>query len=292
MDDGMRTTSNNGGDPGAPAEETPTIQNETTTGHTDATANRSTDQTDQPSNNNETPRTNLPKGGNHTSSTAIALLSTTPVNIPRLSQILLQHLLTTTPDLSLRAAEPILLTALSHIHIYTPTSLSSLTTTISSLPAYFLSPSNKSKETRLGAIVINTPSSYVWEDKFASSTPPASSGKFPALATVLKRVSMHLQTPILYTTSQLSASTTSLHNTSIPPALPSPFSSFPSLRFTISALKIQGFGKDTDAVTALRQSNARNTAVSKQGFRVEVIGSDSRDTGLEVRIDESGVVVV
>lgn len=284
------------------------------TAHTDATIHQTTDQSDQP-HNHSTPRPDVPSRINkQTTPKAIALLSTSSVNIPRLSQILLNHLLTSSPTLSLYDAQAKVFTALSHIHIYQPTSLPSLIATISSLPGYFLSPSNTSKERRLGGILISSPSAYFWEDKIAVAPTSASSttGKFPALASTLRRVAVTLQAPVFYTTSHFSspsASSASSTNTtpstlplslSLPPALPPPFSSLPSLRLMISKLPVQGFTKDIDAETALRQKEARDAAVREGRFRVSVNqwgkeGSGNerdRNVGFELVIDGQGVRVV
>ncbi|KAH0374002.1 hypothetical protein KCU65_g419, partial [Aureobasidium melanogenum] len=281
--------------------------------HTDDTARQTTDEPDQPRNNTSARQIDPLNGSNKTTPKAIALLSTTPVNIPRLSQILLRHLLTSSPNLSLSEAQAKVSTALSHIHIYQPSSLPSLIATLSSLPGYFLSPSNTSKERRSGGIVVNTPSDYFWEDKVAATSSASTTGKFPALTTTLNRVAMALQTPVFYTTSHFSgppaSSTTSTNPSplpatlSLPPALPPPFASLPSLRLMISKPSVQGFNKEIDAETALRQKEARDTAVREARFRVSVnqwgregrVGQrngDRRDRGFEISIDGSGVRVV
>ncbi|KAG9656395.1 hypothetical protein KCU64_g5910, partial [Aureobasidium melanogenum] len=294
--DGMGTTSDHGGDNGIPSADVDMARDETE--HTDATAHQTTDQPDQP-HHNSAPQTNLPKRGDQTTPKAVALLSTSPVNMPRLSQILLHHLLTLCPTLTLTEAQPLIITALSHIHIYQPSSLTSLIATISSLPSYFLSASNTSKERRLGGIFISTPSAYFWEDKVAVAA-TSTMGKFPALATMLRRVAIALQAPIFYTTSHFSSPSTSSAPSnpltlSLPPALPSPFATLPTLRMIISKPAIKGFSKEVDAETAFRQREARDTAVRESSFRVRVSqwGMETqRDTGFEVKIDGSGVRVI
>ncbi|KAI4736037.1 hypothetical protein E4T50_13467 [Aureobasidium sp. EXF-12298] len=269
-----------------------------------ATARQTTEQPDQP-HNNSTPQTNQFKQSNQTTPKAVVLLSTSPINIPRLSQILLHHLLTLRPTLSPTEAQPLIITALSHIHIYQLTSISSLLATISSLPSYFFSTSNTSKDRRLGGIFISTPSAYFWEDKVQVVTSAATSasaasktGKFAALAMVLRRVGAVLQTPVFYTTSHLSASSASSTDPvtwALPPALASPFSTLPTLRLIISRGAIKGFSKEVDAETAFRQKEARATATRNSNFRVRVNqwGNELQgNTGFEVRIDASGVRIL
>ncbi|KAH0351893.1 hypothetical protein KCU81_g2142, partial [Aureobasidium melanogenum] len=307
--DGLGTTSDHAGDDmEQPTEEHSTLD-ASAAAQTDAMTFQTEDQSDQPL-HNSAQQTNPPSRHNKPTPKAIALLSTSLVNIPRLSQILLSHLLSRNPTLSLLEAQAKVHTALSHIHIYHPTSLPSLITTISSLPGYFLSPSNTSKERRLGAILISRPSAYFWEDKIAVAPTSASSttGKLPALASTLKRVAVTLQAPVFYTTSHLSGPSASSTNTttpstlpsflSLPPALPPPFATLPSLRLIISKLPVQGFNKDIDAETALRQRGARDAAVREAKFRVSVNqwgkeGSErDRNVGFELVIDGGGVRVI
>lgn len=302
--DGTGTTSGHTGDHEKSSADVDVARDETA--HVDATTPQTTDQPDQPR-HNSTPQTNIPKQSNQTTPKAVALLSTSPINIPRLSQILLHHLLTLCPTLSPTEAQPLIITALSHIHIYQPTSTSSLLATISSLPSYFFSTSNTSKDRRLGGIFISTPSAYFWEDKVQVVTSAATSasasasktGKFAALAMVLRRVGALLQTPVFYTTSHLSASSASSSTDpvtwALPPALPSPFSTLPTLRLIISRGAIKGFSKEVDAETAFRQTEARATATrnSSFGVRVNQWGNElQRNTGFEVKIDASGVRIL
>ncbi|KAH0327552.1 hypothetical protein KCU71_g1448, partial [Aureobasidium melanogenum] len=303
--DGTGTTSGHTGDHEKPSADVDIARDETE--HIDATIPQTTDQPDQP-HNNSTPQTNQPKQSNQTTPKAVALLSTSPINVPRLSQILLHHLLTLRPTLSPTEAQPLIITALSHIHIYQPTSISSLLATVSSLPSYFFSTSNTSKDRRLGGIFISTPSAYFWEDKVQVVTSAATSasasasktGKFAALAMVLRRVGAVLQTPVFYTTSHLSASSASSSSTdpvtwALPPALASPFSTLPTLRLIISRGAIKGFSKEVDAETAFRQREARATATRNSNFRVRVNqwGNElQRNTGFEVKIDASGVRIL
>lgn len=300
MEYGTRTTPDHAGDDGVLAAEAQSTRNESEAAHTDAIAHQTPDQPGQ-ARNSSAPHINPPQSNKPTPK-AVALLSTSPVNISRLSQILLQHLLTTSPALSLTEAQPMISTALSHIHIYQPTSLPSLLTTLSSLPSYFLSSSNISRDRRLGAIAISTPSAYFWEDKLSSTSTSASTtsnkGKYPALAAVLKRVSTQLSTPIIYTTSQFPS--VSSDPLSLQPALPSPFPALPTLRLVISRNTVQGFNKETDAETAVKQTKARDQAVREASFKVSLNkwGNEGRsserigDTGFAVRIDEKGVKII
>ncbi|KAI4746237.1 hypothetical protein E4T50_03418 [Aureobasidium sp. EXF-12298] len=254
---------------------------------------------------NALPSTNLTKE-THSLPTTIALLSTSGINIPRLTQILHQHLLSTTPNLPLSTAQEVIHTALSHIHIFQPSSLSSLIATVSSLPTYFLDPRNGSAERRVGAIIIDSPSTFLWADKVGSTgTTGQGQSKYPALAATLKRVSTILSAPIVYTTSHFSATdttTTSSDSAALRPQLPSPFPTLPTLRLVIDRNAVAGFNRDIDAETAGKHAEGRDKAVREAGFKVSVNRwsnegreggyRDGHTVGFEVKIDGKGVTVV
>ncbi|KAI4766380.1 hypothetical protein E4T52_00859 [Aureobasidium sp. EXF-3400] len=279
---------------------------------TDSETHHETDVTHDPSpepdHHESPPSANLPRKSHHSLPTTIALLSTSGINIPRLTQTLHQHLLSTTPTLTLSSAQGIIHSALSHIHIFQPSSLSSLVATVSSLPTYFLDPGNGSFERKIGAIIIDSPSTFFWADKAATTTGQAQS-KYPALAATLKRVSTILCTPIIYTTSHFSATSTTTTTTSsssdsaaLRPQLPSPFPTLPTLRLTISRNAVAGFNRYIDAGTAVKHADGRDKAVREAGFRVRVNrwsnegreggNRDGEAAGFEVKIDGKGVTVL
>lgn len=250
------------------------------------------------------PSTKLPSEP-HIAPTTVALLTTSPPNIPRLSQILLHHLQTLHPAFPLSSARETVHAALSHIHIFQPTSLSSLIATISSLPAYFLDPKNGSAERKLGAIIIDSPSTYFWADKVAATGQPQEQGqgqsRFPALASTFKRISTTLSAPVIFSSQHLSSSSTTSDSAALRPQLPAPFSTLPTLRLIISRSSVQGFSKDVDAETAVKYQEGRDKAVREAGFRVRVNrwadegrgdgGGSGDSAGFEVRIDGKGITV-
>ncbi|KAH0286087.1 hypothetical protein M436DRAFT_37848 [Aureobasidium namibiae CBS 147.97] len=266
--------------------------------------------TGQPDHQIPPPSTNL-REHHHTAPTTIALLVTSAPDITRLSQILLHHLLSSSPHLALPTAKSLVHSALSHIHIFQPTSLSSLIATVSSIPTYFLDPKNGSAKRRVGAIIIDSPSDYFWADKVGTQGQgqgqqgQQTQGKYPALASTLKRISTTLCTPIVFSTACLSttSATSATSDTQASrPQLPSPFPTLPTLRLIISRHAIQGFNKDTDAETALKCKQGRVKAVREAGFGIRVNkwanegqrdGSGDGDTaGFEVRINNKGVTVL
>lgn len=282
---------------------------------TDSDANLETDITHNPNpeldHHESPPSTNLPKESHHTAPTTIALISTSGIDLPRLTQILYHYLLSTTSNLPFPTAQEVIHTALSHIHIFQPSSLSSLIATVSSLPTYFLDPGNGSAERRVGAIIVDSPSTFFWADKAAATTGQGQS-RYPALASTLKRVSTILSAPIVYTTSHFSAtgtttssstsSSSSSDNMALRPQLPSPWPTLPTLRLVIDRNAVQGFNRDIDAETAVKHAEGRNKAVREAGYKVSINrwsnegregGNRDVDTvGFEVKIDEKGVTVL
>jgi len=249
------------------------------------------------------PSTKL-KEHHHTAPTTIALLTTSPINISRLSQILLHHLPSSSPHLPLSTAQSLIHSALSHIHIFQPTSLSSLIATASSLPTYFLDPKNGSAERRVGAIIIDSPFDYFWADKVTlqGQQGQQTQGKYPALASTLKRISTTLCSPIIFSTAHLSATSATSATQALRPQLPSPFPTLPSLRLIISRTAIQGFTKETDAETAVKHKESRDKVVVDASFIIRINkwaneaqrdNSGDRDTaGFEVKIDSKGITVL
>ena len=249
------------------------------------------------------PSTNL-KEHHHTAPTTIALLTTSAPDITRLSQILLHHLLSSSPHLPLSTAQSLIHSALSHIHIFQPSSLSSLIATISSLPTYFLDAKNGSAERKVGAIIIDSPSIFFWADKVSSQGQQGQQGtaqgqgKFPALASTLKRISTTLCTPIIYSSQYLSTTSESM---ALRPQLPSPFPTLPTLRLIISRPAIQNFTKGTTAETAIKYKESRDKATRDASFKVRINRWSSEaqwddvrgDTaGFKVKIDSKGITVL
>ncbi|THX38421.1 hypothetical protein D6D08_10712, partial [Aureobasidium pullulans] len=146
-------------------EQMETLENQTSNDETDPEATVLQDEQSEP------PKDPQPNPGPHpqqsTQSTAIALLATSPISISHLGQITLHQIQQLHPSMTLTKAQELTHTALSHIHIFQPQSLQSLISTISTLPSYFLNPSNKSFDRKL-AIVLDSASAYFWEDKHST----------------------------------------------------------------------------------------------------------------------------
>ncbi|THY05209.1 hypothetical protein D6D01_10024 [Aureobasidium pullulans] len=254
-------------------EQTETLENQTSNDETGPEATVSENERLEPL---EDPQPNPGPNTHHPAHpTAIALLATSPISISRLSQTTLHRIQQLHPSIALTKAQELTHTALSNIHIFQPPSLRSLISTISTLPSYFLDPSNKSFDRKL-AIVIDSASAYFWEDKYSVGERQGNVGKYPALAAVLKRVSGTLQAPIFFSTENISPVTT-IKSTSgraeplaLRPSLPPPWSTLPTLRLIISSPPVPGFDKDTDAQTAIRENKNRQRRVTEAGFEVSV----------------------
>ena len=257
-------------------EQTETSEDQTSNGEIDPEATVLQDEQSEPLKDPQ------PNPGPHpqqsTQSTAIALLATSPISISRLSQITLHRIQQLHPSITLTKAQELTHTALSHIHIFQPSSLQSLISTISSLPTHFLNPSNKSFDKKI-AIILDSASAYFWEDKYSIGERQGNVGKYPALAAVLKRVSGTLQAPIFFSTENISATTTTAtiasksstaETMALRPSLPPPWSTFPSLRLIIQKPAIAGINKDIDAKTAIRENKNRQGRIREAGSKVSV----------------------
>ncbi|KAI5210807.1 hypothetical protein AUEXF2481DRAFT_42964 [Aureobasidium subglaciale EXF-2481] len=280
-------------------------------------ANLRTAQSDYLTNDTNTKNPPLQTSCAKTPPTAIALLTTFPISIPRLSQIILYNLLLQSPSIPLTKAQKHVHDTLNHIHIYSPTSLTSVIATLSTLPSYFLSPSNFSHSRRLGAIILDSASSFYWDDRLASSSSSTTSastagvGKYPALASMLKRVSTTLQTPVLFTTDHLSplsitptseSLTRSSGRMALKPQLPHPWPNLPCLHLIITRnQEIARFERDVDAQTAIKQAKTSDKAVLLAAkFEITVNGHGdegwmamtSGNEGFSVKIDGKGVEMV
>lgn len=97
-------------------------------------------------------------------------------SVPRIVQILRYYIHSRTLNNKNESNQPIpsttdieatILTALTHIHIFRPQSLASLTATLHTLPTYLLtSPSAAhSFQKHVGALILDSASSFFWQEK-------------------------------------------------------------------------------------------------------------------------------
>jgi DNA-repair protein XRCC2 len=223
----------------------------------------------------------------------VAILDTdNTFSVPRLVQQLRLALPPDTPPSTIA-------TALSHVHIFRPQSLTCLHATLQSLPEYFLRGSHQSTRRPLSFLALDSLTAFHWQTKaaeedraFANQHPPvsepseinptsageAATAPHPDLPTLLKTTTTTLSTPLLLTSHSLAINT--------------PRSALPTLRFTVSRCAVRNFPPAISVVEALREAGDRQRAVEASSWEVRVADSGSlRGKGFDFRIGSEGVRV-
>ncbi|KAM0705476.1 hypothetical protein Q7P35_006835 [Cladosporium inversicolor] len=220
----------------------------------------------------------------------VAILDTdSTFSVPRLVQQL--HLLLP-PD----TPPSTIATALSHVHIFRPQSLTSLIATLESLPEYFFTGSHPSTHRPLSFLALDSLTAFHWQTKaaeedraFANQHPSESESSETTsetanaitqhdLPTTLKTIATALATPLLLT------SHSAVINT--------PRSALPTLRLTVSRRAVRNFPPTVSVAEALREADDRQRAVEASNWEVRVSDSGSqRGTGFDFRITSEGVGV-
>lgn len=233
---------------------------------------------------------------------AIALLLTpgSSISIPHLTTTALTLIKQHHPTLPLASAQHHIHTSLAHIHIFQPLTLSTLIATISSLRPYFLAPQNPSYKRKLGAIILDSATDFLWDDRVATSGGMGS--RFPALASVLKAAGVALNTPVLYTTSNISPVTDPV---ALRPQLPAPWGSLPSLRLVVVRQGKERVGRGVGVKQILqmgkRGSGDGDDGKAEERFRVVVnrwgdegwvaTGHGGGARGFGIRVSGKGVEI-
>lgn len=217
--------------------------------------------------------------------------------VPRLVQIM-HHIISTKlstiepSDPNSRTAETdsLIQESLKHVQIYTPQSLSSLITTITQLPTTLFHHSNISKDKHLAAILLDSPSSFFWQEKAAQETallppdtdtdtdvPPTAAGKakrqnaYAHLASAIKQTSASLRAPVIYSTWNLSTPAQGQRQEmAIRPSLLPPWQGLPCLRLVVARRGIRKFPIGMTGEEAAQLKGRREEAVRRGGFDVRV----------------------
>jgi hypothetical protein len=208
-------------------------------------------------------------------------------SVPRLVQQLRLALPPDTPPSTIA-------TALSHVHIFRPQSLTCLHATLQSLPDYFFKGSHQSTHRPLSFLALDSVTAFHWQTKAAeedrafanqhppvqepSESTPATNAIQPDLPTLLKTTTATLATPLLLTS----------HLT----AINTPRSALPTLRLTVSRRAVRNFPPTISVTEALRDAGDRQRAVEASSWEVRVADSGSlRGKGFDFRIMGEGVRV-
>ncbi|KAM0715100.1 hypothetical protein Q7P37_009565 [Cladosporium fusiforme] len=190
-----------------------------------------------------------------------------------------------------------LTTALTHVHIFRPQSLSSLIATIASLPSYLLHTSHPSNHRSLAFIALDSATAFHWQSKAESEElaianqqqqPPSSTSpstrkpaQTSALSPALRALTTTLYAPLILTS----------HSPSPPISAP-----LPTLRLTIQRRPVRAFPPTLSISEALREGPDRQRAVQAAGWEVRVVDLTADQRGLRglgfgFRVSDEGVVL-
>lgn len=193
-------------------------------------------------------------------------------------------------------------TALSHLHIFRPQSLSSLIATLETLPTYFLSASHPSLHRPLAFIALDSLTAFHWQSKaadedraFANQHPPSS----PTTGSPSTKPDKDLPKTLLRAASLLSASVVftshSLanynQNTNTNTKTPRP-----TVRLSLHRRPVRSFPPTISISEARREASDRQRAVDAAGWEVSVLepGAEQRalrSMGFGFKITNEGVEV-
>ena len=221
---------------------------------------------------------------------SVAILDTdNTFSVPRLVQ---QLRLTLPPD----SPPSTVATALSHVHIFRPQSLTSLHATLQSLPDYFIKGSHPSTHRPLSFLALDSLTAFHWQTKaaeedrafanqhFPEAEPPGEASSTtnntpqPDLPTLLKSTATALAAPLLLTSHSVAINT--------------PRSALPTVRLTASRRTVRIFPPTISVTEALHEAGDRQRAVEASSWEVRVAGAGSlRGTGFDFKITCEGVRV-
>lgn len=226
-------------------------------------------------------------------------------DVLRLQQIMRhyiqQHIQSSTPEgpdpnnPALEAdIDALIRSSLHHVHVFRPQSSASLVATVHALPLYLLAPTQHLSGNRtLQAILIDDIGAFVWEDRAEDaaqsdvshanhlSNPSTSNNRanllthrYQTLTSSLRTLQALFACPIILTNRALLPlpSPSSSHSPypsrpAIRPHLPSPWTTFPTLRLIVDRLPVPRFRESLSVQGAWREAGARREVVER-GERV------------------------
>lgn len=210
--------------------------------------------------------------------------------------------------------------ALQHLHVFSPQSAEQFLQTLEHLQSYlFETPSRHySSHRRIHSMILDSMTTFYWTDRddaeranIPSRVADVKKGPksdYPALKSMLSRLSSDLSCPIIYTSTNYfhkpDVATPTIR--SLSSSLPHSWATFPTLRLLIQKREVRGFPVAISAEESVREANDRNQVVAQGWFDLTVNEDGSEDwsgevveemhrTGrgkMAVRITNEGVEVV
>lgn len=198
--------------------------------------------------------------------------------------------------------------SLQHVHVFRPTSSTSLLATLHALPSYLLSPTaHLSGARHLQALLIDDIGAFVWLDRAELAAYPApnpdlnaSTSKQPtplaqhyhSLTIALHALQSLLPCPIIATNRALLAPSPSSASSRSPirPHLPFAWTSFVTLRLIVERVPVPKFRESLSVAGAWREGGARREAVERgeRVVRVDWWGWEGWRAGVREGLEREG----
>lgn len=188
--------------------------------------------------------------------------------------------------------------SLQHVHIFSPQSMASLMQTLDKLMMYLGDRTrHHSMHRRIHSIMLDSATAFYWNDRYdtdMANVPDTyeeatqSRGKkiassYPALRSLLSKLSHQLHCPIIYTASDVQPKYSQPATRSLPSALHKSWGTFPDLRLLIQQRPVRGFPLATSAEEAARDAKDRSAAVAEAPFEIVVNYDGNEDWNGETR---------
>ncbi|KAI9735959.1 MAG: hypothetical protein M1834_001425 [Cirrosporium novae-zelandiae] len=177
--------------------------------------------------------------------------------------------------------------SMQHIHVFRPSSTSSLLATIESIPDYLLNVNTHVSGYRvLRLLLLDSATAFYWSDRFAvenarvdpSSAYNSHPNKWPMIVKCLQELQRKFDCTIIATSWALFPTTTSDQGVrSCKPCIPGPWASFCTLRLRVSRCSVPKFKPGIAIEEARHEARRRQQAVEKGQFEGYVDGWGSEE---------------
>jgi hypothetical protein len=215
---------------------------------------------------------------------AVILLDTEGrFSIQRLAEIMQEYIIT--KESEIQNMPELITNSLQHVHIFRPQTMESTLATLSSVHSYINKQSHQSSQLPLHSIIIDSASTFYWQDRAeedtaqlasleqnSSATSPTRPNSYSALVQSLRKLSQLFSCAIIATTHAFSFNKSEPGST-ILRTLPSPWASFPTIRLLLTREAVRKFARGMSVEEALKEQTGRQMVVEKARFCASVIGS-------------------
>lgn len=188
--------------------------------------------------------------------------------------------------------------SLQHVHVFQPTTLSSLQSTLEDLPNYLFSSRHPSMERPLAAIVVTGLNSFLWQSRAdAEATQPDNMARIDAYTRTvhkLRSLRQYFSCSIIAETWGLSPPLNqqgqSRHTQAPRSHLPAVWSNCVALRLLISRTPVSRFAPGMSVEEAERDKGERRRVVDKAGFDVWICLEGGEKWGFRFSTNSKGII--